>query len=141
VTRDKVTVIVCGSRYGQTNGLVYRALDEFDAKFYIAHLVTGTFDLDEDDGGSSTDVEAFRWALDKKRVASIVPADWERFGKAAGPKRNRKMGTFFPNVEHVCAFPGMRGTRDMMNVGLIMECRVWRYADERWRPVKEGMTQ
>lgn len=128
-------VIVCGSRYGQDEGLVYRALSEFDAKFHIAHVVSGTFDLDKDDGGSSTDVEAFRWALNHHRVGSIVPADWDRYGRAAGPKRNRKMSVFFPNIEHVLALPGRRGTHDMMTVGLEMGARVWQYRD-RWRPVR-----
>lgn len=48
-----------------------------------------------------------RWVLG-------YPANWERDGKAAGPIRNRLMLDKHPTVKLVVAFPGGRGTRDMV---------------------------
>lgn len=44
-----------------------------------------------------------------------VPAQWARHGKAAGPIRNRLM-LKLANPRLVIAFPGGRGTADMVNV-------------------------
>ena len=42
----------------------------------------------------------------------IYPADWQKYGKAAGPIRNQQMLDAKPDL--VVAFPGGRGTADMV---------------------------
>ena len=41
-----------------------------------------------------------------------VPADWEKWDTAAGPKRNQMMLDQKPDI--ILAFPGGRGTADMI---------------------------
>ena len=42
------------------------------------------------------------------------PADWATHGKAAGPIRNQNMLDQNPGIELVVAFPGGKGTADMV---------------------------
>lgn len=44
------------------------------------------------------------------------PADWNRYGRRAGPIRNREMLRLHPDIEVVYAFPvpQSRGTKDMI---------------------------
>ena len=41
-----------------------------------------------------------------------MPADWEKWDTAAGPKRNQMMLDQKPDI--ILAFPGGRGTADMI---------------------------
>jgi hypothetical protein len=123
------TVIVCGGRDGQPAGIVSRALGAYDQKRgRIAHLVVGSVTVGHTPQGRpilSTDAEAFGWAIQQERVTSVVPAQWSLYGRPAGPKRNRRMPLLFPQVKAVLAFPGGRGTYDMVSVGLALGIPVW----------------
>lgn len=50
------------------------------------------------------------------------PADWNRYGKSAGPKRNRLMLADNPSIQRVIAFhPNLaasRGTKDMVRLAI-----------------------
>ena len=53
------------------------------------------------------------WARTKPEVERFVcHADWEKHGKAAGPKRNKRMLEWKPDL--VVAFPGGKGTANMV---------------------------
>jgi hypothetical protein len=43
-----------------------------------------------------------------------VPADWDTYGREAGPIRNRQMIEQFAPIDIVYAFPGDDGTEDMV---------------------------
>ncbi len=51
------------------------------------------------------------WALAHGVPVKLFPADWNRFGHAAGPRRNTDMADY---AEALIALPGGRGTRDMI---------------------------
>lgn len=66
-------------------------------------------------GATGADALARRWA--RWRGVWCVPyeADWNRYGKAAGPIRNERMlADFRPDL--VVAFPGGRGTAHMVDI-------------------------
>lgn len=61
------------------------------------------------------DTLAAEWAKTNRVSAKAVPAEWARFGKAAGPVRNQMMLDAHPgHILLVVAFPGGRGTLDMV---------------------------
>ncbi len=52
--------------------------------------------------------------LPKDMWSAGYPADWATNGKAAGPIRNQHMLDSNPGIELVVAFPGGKGTADMV---------------------------
>jgi hypothetical protein len=59
------------------------------------------------------DYWAMRWAKSRRIDFTTVPADWKKDGRAAGPIRNSVM-LLQHNPQAVIAFPGGRGTLDMI---------------------------
>lgn len=102
-------ILVCGSRKYNDIKKVYETLDKLDATYQITAVVHGA--------ASGADTLAGRWAEQRGKIIFAVPADWERYGKSAGPKRNIKMLTDHPDIGMIVAFPGGAGTRDMINQG------------------------
>ena len=108
-------ILVCGGRgYDRTaafNWLEENLKDEISvatgiSAFAIEAIIHGgTRGADEgaDDFAQSEGIKIMRFL-----------ADWKHFGKAAGPMRNQKMlDEGHPDI--VVAFPGGRGTADMVN--------------------------
>lgn len=74
-------------------------------------------------GAKGADGMAREWC-EAYHVAYInYPADWERHGRAAGPIRNQRM-LDDGRPELVLAFPGGRGTADMIGRALKAGVRV-----------------
>lgn len=102
-----MNVIVCGGRGYADWMRVFSVLDALKAEFGPLTVIDG--------GARGADAWARRWVAsnhtDCRRVT--VPAEWDKFGGAAGPLRNRKMlKEHAPDL--VIAFPGGRGTADMV---------------------------
>lgn len=64
-------------------------------------------------GARGADEMAARWAKLADVPVAVVKADWQRHGKAAGPLRNQEMLDRH-HPDQVIAFPGGRGTADMV---------------------------
>ena len=64
--------------------------------------------------GGATGADGMADDLGKRLSVDVVPcpADWTKHGRAAGPIRNKEMLTHRPTK--VIAFPGGRGTKDMV---------------------------
>lgn len=59
-------------------------------------------------------LDGLSWLVDSEVLLEEYPADWKTYGKAAGAIRNQQMlDEGKPNL--VVAFPGGRGTQDMIN--------------------------
>jgi len=100
-------VLVTGGRNFYDQNTVFQALDALEEKHGELVVIQG--------GASGADLIARNWCFrHKSRVRMInEPADWKAHGKAAGPIRNQVMiDDHQPNL--VLAFPGGRGTEDMV---------------------------
>lgn len=66
-------------------------------------------------GASGADRLAAIWCHETLTEHEAFPADWAKFGRAAGPIRNEAMlREFEPDL--VVAFPGGRGTAHMVSI-------------------------
>jgi YspA, cpYpsA-related SLOG family len=100
-----VKIIVCGGRDFTNAAFIWSWLDRLHEKGPITALMQG--------GARGVDTIASEWAATKPGIARYVcKADWDKHGNAAGPIRNARMLEWKPDA--VAAFPGGRGTADMI---------------------------
>jgi hypothetical protein len=107
-------VIVCGGRNYKDANHVFLSLDAIHAETPVAVVVHG--------GATGADELAGLWAVSRKVPEQRFPADWNKYGNAAGPIRNREMLKQQPDL--VVAFPGGRWTADMVRIALRANVRV-----------------
>ncbi len=94
---------------------VNECLDWLHAAVNITLLVQG--------GARGADALAARWARDHlpKERSVTVEAEWTRYGKSAGMRRNQEMlQRHKPHL--VLAFPGGRGTANCVLDAGVMQC-------------------
>ena len=98
-------VLVCGGRDYDDRHSLFTILDNYHTENEIKCLIHGD--------ARGADRLAAKWAEDRN-IESIAafPADWEKYGKSAGPVRNQEM-LDYGRPDLVIAFPGGKGTADM----------------------------
>lgn len=97
------TVVVTGGRKFDDEAFLCERLTEIDEDLHVRRLVTG--------GARGADWMAEIWAKKNGTEHVKYPADWARYGRAAGPIRNAEMlNKEKPDL--VVAFPGGLGTVD-----------------------------
>lgn len=77
-------VIIAGSRHIHDYEIVKEAIKA--SNFYITEVVSGR--------ARGVDQNGEAWAFDNDVVCKMFPADWEKHGKSAGPKRNEQMADY-----------------------------------------------
>ena len=103
-------VLVCGGRsYGVKDDaarlFMFRHLSTLHEKYYFTAIIEG--------GAPGADASAATFGRMNSIPVLTFKADWNEYGRAAGPIRNRRMiEEGHPDL--VVAFPGGRGTADMM---------------------------
>jgi len=103
----EIRVIVCGGRDYHEADLLYSLLDrELNGRWHGLDVVVVT------GGCTGADIMAEAWADERGLTVEKHLADWHRHGRAAGPFRNQKMLDL--GADYVVAFPGGRGTADMV---------------------------
>lgn len=124
---ERFRVIVCGGRDyakaispGDTSKLdelsrLCAVLDKLKAKHPGLHIVTGAA------GGA--DAAALAWAMRNEVSFEGYPANWSKWGDAAGPQRNTYMLTL--GADAVVAFPGGKGTAHMIRIAEAAGIKVW----------------
>lgn len=115
-----IRLLVCGGRDFQNVALAEHALHAVHAKVGIAVLIEG--------GAKGADRLARTWAFKNDVPIETYPADWDTHGRAAGHIRNAEM--LAEGKPHGCiAFPGGRGTADMIQRCEKAGVKVWRVGD------------
>jgi hypothetical protein len=112
-------VLVCGGRDFSNEAYIWTRLNRLHAEHKITALMQG--------GARGVDTIAGEWARSKPEITRhVCRADWEKHGKAAGPKRNARMLEWKPDL--VVAFPGGRGTADMVRQAKAAGAKVVEFA-------------
>lgn len=101
-----IRLIIAGPRDYYDQEKVFRDIHTFQGKFGIDEIIFG--------GASGVDTLAEEYANLYQIPFKLFPADWEKYGKAAGPIRNRKMAEY---ANALLAFDkGTKGTRNMIQM-------------------------
>lgn len=93
-------VMVCGGRHYADRECVHVALHKYT--LVTDELVCG--------GCSGADELCAAYALSHGMRVEVHRADWDRYGRAAGPIRNGKMAR--SDIDLCIAFPGRKATRN-----------------------------
>lgn len=99
-------VLVCGGRKFGNAQHVWYALHALNEDRGVDQVIHG--------GTSGADTLAGEWARANGVPERVFRADWARYGRAAGPIRNQEM-LLHGKPDLVLAFPGGRGTEDMVD--------------------------
>ena len=113
--KEGIILLVCGGRDYNDRDAVFDALDHVAKKRGVDVLIHG--------GAPGADSLAGQWAELRGVFCLAFIADWNKYGKKAGPIRNRLMLTMNPNG--VVAFPGGIGTADMISQAKAQGVNVW----------------
>jgi len=112
-----VILIVCGGRDFADRAFLFAALDAVHRKRPITTLAQGCCP-------TGADAFAVEWAKARGVRCIGFQANWREFGASAGPRRNRQMLDY--GVDGVVAFPGNRGTADMVRIARAAGVTVWK---------------
>lgn len=111
-------VLVTGGRNYRDHKKIYNVLDKIDYKYHIEQIISG--------GARGADTLAQQWAIMRHipyELYEIPDWCWKTLGKKIGPMRNQAMiDQGSPDL--VIAFPGGRGTADMIRRSLQAKIRV-----------------
>lgn len=98
-------VLVCGGRDFRSPAQVWHSLNNLHDELHFTEFMQG--------GARGVDEFAKEWAVTRPEIKRYVcKPRWDIYGKAAGPKRNARMLEWEPDF--IVAFPGGRGTADMV---------------------------
>lgn len=106
-------VLVTGGRDYADRAKVFRVLDA------VTLLYGGDIMLMHG-GARGADTYADEWAYDREQISVRVPAQWAKYGKKAGMKRNAEMAAI-SQANAVVVFRGGRGTLGMLDLARNME--------------------
>lgn len=100
-------VIIAGTRDFSDYDLLTQVCDHMLSNSKSVEIVSG--------GARGADLLGERYARERGYQCKIFPADWEKYGKAAGFKRNSEMANY---AECLIAFwdGTSRGTQHMINM-------------------------
>ena len=117
-------VCVCGGRDYDDQEYIFSVLDDLHAEKPITLLIQGAqkrYDK-ELKRYVGADYHAKMWAKSRKVPFKEFKADWDKYGRSAGPKRNEKMAKE-SGMQLCVAFPRENGTWGNGTVDMIGRAR------------------
>lgn len=106
-SKPNIRLIVAGSRNFDDYQLLTEQLDEISNKYNIIEIVSGTA------RGADTLGEVY--AIGNNIPVKRFPADWNRYGKSAGYRRNEQMAQYADAC--ICfSVDNSKGTEHMINL-------------------------
>jgi len=106
--KEDVRILITGGRTYQNKEKVFRILNEYKEADHIG-LITIIHG-----GAAGADSLANEWGKENNMPIEVYKAEWDLYGKAAGPIRNKLMAS--KNIDFAIAFPGGKGTRNMISI-------------------------
>jgi len=97
-------VLISGSRKCETPSVVIERLEKLPKNDLL--IIHGS--------ARGVDSIAQTWCVEKSINVTTYPADWNKYGRAAGPIRNREMLKENPDLVIAFPCPNSKGTRDMI---------------------------
>jgi hypothetical protein len=114
-------VLICGGRNYQYGKKEFEYLDGFNELHTIELIIQGGA-LGGDDLGKA-------FAMNRGIPCAEFKANWQWHGKAAGPIRNASM-LKYGQPDAIIAFPGGRGTQNMVSLGEKEGVKIFQYVDK-----------
>lgn len=111
-------LIVAGSRDYNDEAFLYSKLNEV----YYTYSELCNIDCIIVGGCRGVDTIAKQWALDLYIPVKEYPADWEKYGKGAGPRRNEEMAKI---ATHLIAFKSSKSTGTQNMITLANKYNLW----------------
>ena len=96
--------IIAGSRHGCHYHIVCKAIEE--AGWEITTVISGC--------AEGVDTFGEQYAAEHGIPCERHPADWEKYGRSAGPRRNQEMAQCAEALIAVL-YPGSKGTENMIH--------------------------
>lgn len=113
-------ILVCGGRDWSNRTLTDGVLDGFRQQYHEK----GKPIVIVEGGAQGADTLAKEYAIKHDIPFEEYRAEWNKYGRAAGPKRNTDM--LNSGIDVVVAFPGGRGTHDTIRKAEKIGIRVWK---------------
>jgi hypothetical protein len=111
-----VKTIIAGSRDIEDYGWVCAAVEE--SGFTVTEVVSG--------GAHGVDHQGERWGHYRDIPVKVFPADWKKYGKGAGPVRNRQMADYAEAL--IAVWDGAsKGTENMIREAKARDLKVFVY--------------
>lgn len=101
-------VIIAGGRNYKFTYNDYRLLEALSCRMDIEEVITG--------GATGADECGKKWAKARHLPHKEFPANWNEYGRAAGPRRNLDMVWYAGPNAALIAFPGGRGTANVTKI-------------------------
>lgn len=108
-------VIVAGSRNYKNKDFIYKKLDEILKAFDDVEIVEG--------GANGVDFYAKQYAIDRGIPYVEFPANWDLYGRKAGPLRNGEMAHYSDAL--IAFYNGSKGTKNMINTAKKRNLKVY----------------